>query len=347
MLIRPSKKYSGGSGRGGFSPGLRLRALLLFAVLIIGIAMVSPGYFKFGRQADPPVIVVESVISGEQGDEVEEGEVRVDLRPVAPWLNPDEEPEAPEPTVDPEPFVLVPSILEQVVDRTDYLDAQAVAYLFQRVRSDPSWSNEGEVASVREATAVWKKWIDAPEKHRGQQILLEGILVALDRGQSPFQLAGLPRDNPSGVRRYYTAFLYTGETFFRIGAWRLPEETIEDRATVRVRGMFLQLYENDILHDGVVKKAWVPVLVADSFTPVRRPSSPGAFGFLGPSSVVLLGLFAIVLVVSLWAFSRGDRRYEEKLREVRERLGVKPRERKPRVSGAGDPADSMSRPSKG
>jgi hypothetical protein len=262
------------------------------------------------RGADPPVSIPRAHPGNDAGEVVvplPRGVPPADAEELAPLAV----------TRPPEPWAPDPAALVTVEDRTSELDETGLSYLFQKVRTDAGWNNDGDPLSTADATRAWKALVDAPERHRGQEFLVEGTLVALERGRIPLELAGLASGNPSGLERYFTAFLYTGETIFLVAVADAPEAPFSDRAGVRVRGTFLQLYQNDVEHEGTIRKASVPVLVGRSFTPVIPAATPGVLRLLMPSGLLLIGCFLVCLIVCALIARRGRSQYQRRLEAIR------------------------------
>ncbi len=209
-----------------------------------------------------------------------------------------------------------------VVDGDDELSTDGLVALFRQIRNDATWVNEPVDGVEQDTTALWSDLDRDPASHRGKALFLEGSLVAADRHASPLELAPLPRGNPSGLDRYYEAYLFDGARLYMVALWRHSGVPFADGDTVRARARFLQLFRYDIERDGKTVSARIPVVVADSFT--RVPGGRPIASVFGPFAifVVVFGLvFAVVLAVCVGTFRRGDREFRRRLGELRQRGG--------------------------
>lgn len=229
---------------------------------------------------------------------------------------------SPPPIGDPSPDLAeIDWSLVDKVDTTGTISEQGLIYLFQKIRTDPSWVNESLPGPKRDTTEIWNQLQSKSGEQRGEVVYLEGALIARNRNESPLNFTELPRGNPSGLDRYFYGFLYTGEKIFMVAVWRISENPFEDGDPVRVRCRFLQNYQYEVLHQNSIKTASVPLMVADSFTRMEKNTTAGKLitplylFFLG-----FIGVFLVVLGISLWIFRRGNRRVDERIKKFRDRL---------------------------
>lgn len=224
------------------------------------------------------------------------------------------------PINDPKPFRDDPSRLDgaRSTDGTSRIDEEGLAYLFQKIRSDPHWTNEGQYTSREEERRLWRILGEDPDAIRGKEFVLEGVLVSDERNEAPHEIYGLPPGNSSGLNRYYRSFFF-GNKYYLVAVWKAPDVTFRDRDRVRFRGIFLQTYANDIDNKGKVETWAVPVLVAESFTPVAVAES-FHLSYLPYVVVGILVAFAVALVLVQWILGRGEDAYLKRVRRLRSGL---------------------------
>ncbi|MBI4585492.1 MAG: hypothetical protein HY717_15875 [Planctomycetes bacterium] len=296
-------------------PSWRLIILGIFAVLIVAIGFGFRHLQRTLSDMDRPVDIAERHVS-----KFPPGQAPVMISPekAQQGLPP------PPPLGEPRPFSAQPGLLQAVAaaDQTSRIAEPALDYLFQKIRTDPNWTREFPPQSWKDPAAAWQQFIQHPPGHRGEEICLEGALISAERGRSPLTLEGLSSGALSGLDRYYQSYLYAGGKLFLVATWRPPAEVFEDHDEVRLRAQFLQVYQNDIVHQGKLVKAAVPLIVGDSFT--RLP--PPELQLIPPSAQLLLIFLGAVLLVygtARYILRRGNRRFDEKLKEMRSRLAEK------------------------
>lgn len=304
----------------------RLVALGVFMVLVVACLALAPSLlriFQLGSSTpDTAMIPVEN-------DTLEPGEVQVNLKNLSGIEEFDAEVlgsgEVIDPLRPPGPFEENPDVLASVIDDIDGFDREGLEYLFHRIRSQEDWSNADGEWSYGKSTEFWQQAIRQPGKLRGEPLVVEGTLVSPEKGEFPCDLHGFSELGSSGVSKFYSAFLFNGSKFFRVAFFTPPDFDLADRSRVRMKGLFLHLYQNDVVHAGAVRKASVPVLVGSELTPLPPRTTPRILELIGPSALLLLGLFCAVLVVCFVIFNRGHKRYSQELEATRERLGTRKR----------------------
>lgn len=311
-----------------FDARRRIITLCVFAVVVVGVLVSlkrEPSMFP----SDPEYL---ELPDGGPEMVVGPGEARVQIRPPGSEREtsdgdtltvPGGELDPLPPNQDPQPFKESPETLQQAAgsDFTAHVPSTPLAYLFQKIRTDAHWTNDGQLTSTAEQNRLWKILETDAAAARGTQFMLEGVLISSDRRVDPLEIFGLPADNPSGLNRYYRGYLFTGTKLFLVAVCDPPERPFEDRDRVRVRASFMHVYANEIEKDGRLEKRAIPFLVGRSFTPVVvNPGTSFHVAWLPYVVIGLIGAFAIALIVVQIIMSRGDVRVDRRVRRLKSSL---------------------------
>ncbi len=323
MLFGSTGKYTNPrSGNKDPYARSRLVALGIFLVLILACLALAPSMLRIFSPKGPSTALIPKEHAVDNS-----GTPVIDITNIQGLedFDPEEQPAPIDPLVPPDPFIEKRETLAAVVDEVPNwkLNEEGLDYLFHRIRTDPNWSNENGVWDYGKSNEFWLSTIKEPMKMRGKEVVLQGILVATEKSQVPYYLEGFRKKMPSGVSKYFSGYLHNGEKYFRIAFFEEPKFEVKDRAYVRMKGLFLNLYQNDVVHKGVVSKANIPVIVGSELSKLPPRESPTLLNLIGPAAIILLSLFFIVLVACLTIFSKGDKKYSRELKETRQRLGVK------------------------
>ncbi len=211
-----------------------------------------------------------------------------------------------------------PDLLADVAasDRTDVLHERGIAHFIQRIRTGSDADDEVALR-VPEDDGTWARLIDDPSAYRGKLVEVEGFLVAAHPHRFPLLLTGLEYPNPSGLDRFHRSYLYGSDgKYYLVATFDDPSE-LEHRDDVRVRAYFLQLYTNEIEHQGQIMLGTVPFLVGRSFEPRRRPAATAPID-LWTALGIGVPLIAFAVFVGLW-LGRDHRRAQR--RRVRKQRG--------------------------
>jgi hypothetical protein len=325
----------------------RIITLLIFAVVVVGIFVTLTQTTKVFNEAGLDLI---ELPQDDPDMVIRPGEARVNIPRPEPVEGADDGDSAfvlggdldeVPPNQEPKPFRESPEILQEAstADFTSTVPPKPLAYLFQKVRTNEHWTNDGQLTSPEEQDRLWKILEQDSSSARGTEFVLEGVLISSDRSRDPLEIFGLPIDNPSGLNRYYRSYLFTGRKLFLVATCEQPERPFEDRDRVRVRASFLHVYANEIEKEGRFESRAIPFLVGRSFTPVSIEAGTGFHVAVLPYIVIgLIGSFAIALIVIQVILSRGDGRYDSRVRRLRSSLarhGVQARDlpQRPSVDG--------------
>lgn len=203
---------------------------------------------------------------------------------------------------DPAPFEEKPEILFRAasLDRTSELSEEAIAYLFQKIRTAPAAFHEEEpVLSLERKDAVWTKLITDPDMYRGRVVELKGYVWSSEPGTYPLRLEGMDFPNPSGLdRRFDSFFLDTAGKFYKVTTFKKARE-LRHRDAVKLRAYFCELYTNQIEHRGKLREATVPFLVGEDFELIVRPAAAGTDATIYLPLVLLLPVLAFVVMFVL------------------------------------------------
>jgi hypothetical protein len=274
----------------------RLQVLLLFSGLVILVGYTV--HLALRRMDGKPTL--------EQVSPVGEG---IPIQLAKPGAPPDAIP-PPGPLGDPEPEAGVFDLGS--LDRDDFtatVSAPGLAHFFRELRNDPSWSREAVPGDRTHSIELWDSLLRQPTRHRGAVIALEGDLISSERNRSPLELAVLPPGNPSGLDRYYQAFVFTGDKLYMVATWRPPDRLWSDHDGVKARGRFLQVYTYEVEVRGRRGTASVPVIVAESFVPVDAPERQlGLLDSLKFFAAILGAAFLVTLIAVRWILKGGDSR---------------------------------------
>ena len=228
------------------------------------------------------------------------------------------------PAADPEPFREAPEALAAAAsqDRTADVSEKALTYLFQKLRTQATQRESAPpVLSVRRGDDVWNALIHAPDKHRGQLVEVEGMLVAVEPDPFPLQLDGLDIPNPSGLDRYFSSYLYGNEgKYYRVATFKKSAE-LKHHDSVRLRAYFCQLYSNDVrMDDGSLEKGTVPVLVGEDYTQLASAVADVSFQAIDLVIFVVLPVIvvAVIVFVQLRRSSGGRRSRRRRPRRLRQ-----------------------------
>ena len=240
---------------------------------------------------------------------------------------------------DPAPFEEKPEILFRAasLDRTPELSEEAIAYLFQKIRTDPAaFRAEEPVLSLERKDAVWTKLIADPAMYRGRVVELKGYVWSSEPGAYPLRLEGMEFPNPSGLdRRFDSFFVDTAGKIYKVTTFKKARE-LRHRDAVKLRAYFCELYTNQIEHRGKLAEGTVPFLVGEDFEPIVRPATGGADATVYLPLVLALPVLAFVVMFVLHL--RTKKTYEGRRRAAREALQER---RAKKLAGGGDHAGEM------
>ena len=203
---------------------------------------------------------------------------------------------------DPAPFEENPEILFRAasLDGTSELSEEAIAYLFQKIRSAPAaFLAEEPVLSLERDDAVWAKLIADPAMYRGRVVELKGYVWSSEPGTYPLRLEGMEFPNPSGLdRRFDSFFVDTAGKIYKVTTFKKGRE-LRHRDAVKLRAYFCELYTNQVEHRGKLAEGTVPFLVGEDFEPIVRPAAEGTDATIFIPLVLVLPVFAFVVMLVL------------------------------------------------
>ncbi len=292
---------------------LKWQLLPLVLLAAIGALILTVGKLPWGAPSDSAPVHV-----GELGGSAGLPELEL-MAPMEPQ--------------DPAPFEEKPEVLFRAasLDRTSELSEEAIAYLFQKIRTAPAaFRAEEPVLSLARKDAVWSKLIADPAMYRGRVVELKGYVWSSEPGTYPLRLEGMDLPNPSGLdRRFDSFFVDTAGKIYRVTTFKKARE-LRHRDAVKLRAYFCGLYTNQIEHRGKLAEGTVPFLVGEDFEPIVRPATGGADATVYLPLVLALPVLAFVVMFVLHL--RTKKTYEGRRRAAREALHER---RAKKLSGGG------------
>ncbi len=292
---------------------LKWQLLPLVLLAAIGALILTVGKLPWGAPSDSAPVHV-----GELGGSAGLPELEL-MAPMEPQ--------------DPAPFEEKPEVLFRAasLDRTSELSEEAIAYLFQKIRTAPAaFRAEEPVLSLARKDAVWSKLIADPAMYRGRVVELKGYVWSSEPGTYPLRLEGMDLPNPSGLdRRFDSFFVDTAGKIYRVTTFKKARE-LRHRDAVKLRAYFCGLYTNQIEHRGKLAEGTVPFLVGEDFEPIVRPATGGADATVYLPLVLALPVLAFVVMFVLHL--RTKKTYEGRRRAAREALQER---RAKKLSGGG------------
>jgi hypothetical protein len=214
----------------------------------------------------------------------------------------------------PEPFVEKPEVLEAAAakDRTGEVDEKALAYLFQKVRTQGDALRKVTPALSQDKgdDDLWKELLETPGKYRGRLIVVKGNLVSSEPGSLPLRLRGLDYPNASGLDRAFLSYVVGVDGKFYMVATARKQRDLQHLEGVRLRGYFLQLFTYPIEYKGEERKATIPFLVGDDYDLLERPTTADVSSY---SYLAILGILGVLAIVFVILIQRGSgRKYQSR-----------------------------------